>query len=156
MSSRVSQQTSQELSHELLKTIQDISRLFSHCAQLPNKEQRATYLQFRTLELIHSQPLLSIGEVATSIHISKSSATQLVERLVQLEFVEKVMDKDDKRSVRLQLTELGKKERAQLATTIHKHCMFSLSHLSNSDLSQLLRINKKLLGRLRQSVLNLG
>ena len=135
---------------ELLRTIQDISRVMSNCTRATEEDQKATYLQLQALDLLAKRSLLPVGSIGAELRLSKSSATQLVERLVSAGFVNKLPDSEDKRSVLLELTAAGAKEREILSQKIHKHCSLLFEGLTSTDLQVLLRIHKKILAHLGQ------
>lgn len=135
---------------ELLRTIQDISRVMANCTKATEEDQKATYLQFQALDLLAKKSLLPVGFIGAELHLSKSSATQLVERLVSAGFVNKLPDSEDGRSVLLELTAAGTKEREILSQKIQKHCSLLFEGLSSTDLQALIRIHKKILAHLGQ------
>ena len=142
----------QDQTKELIKTIQETTRLFSQYTRTSVTDQHATHLQFQALDLIKRLPDSSLSTVASELRLSKSSATQLIERLVTAGFVSREQDNDDKRVIKLSLTTSGSKERDILAKKLHSHCSLLLNQIPQEDLEQLLIIHKKLLKHLRSIV----
>ena len=70
---------------------------------------RITPSQWSVLMFIEHKKTASVKEVASTIRISSSAATQLIEGLVKNGFVTKTADKNDKRSSHLALTKSTQK-----------------------------------------------
>lgn len=137
---------------ELITTFHETSRLFTSFAAHTVDEKRATMLQFKALDLIKNSSDLSNSDIAKQLRLSKSSVTQLVERLVQAKLVTRKKSTRDKRVILLALTAAGKRERDQLAMQLYNNCSLLLNYLSKEDVQQLLAIHKKLLAHLRVAV----
>ncbi|PGZ90728.1 MarR family transcriptional regulator [Bacillus sp. AFS029533] len=77
---------------------------------LKNKQSELTHLQSHILEeLFQTVDGISITELAQNISISKQQMTPLIKKLEDKEYVSKIQDPNDKRSVKIILTEKGKK-----------------------------------------------
>ncbi|MFD4703276.1 MarR family winged helix-turn-helix transcriptional regulator [Gottfriedia sp. NPDC058432] len=76
---------------------------------LKNKQSELTHLQSHILEeLFQTVDGISITELAQNISISKQQMTPLIMKLEEKEYVSKIQDLNDKRSVKIILTEKGK------------------------------------------------
>ncbi|XRG77563.1 MarR family transcriptional regulator [Rossellomorea sp. GAMAL-10_SWC] len=74
------------------------------------KQSELTHLQSHILEeLFQTVDGISITELAQNISISKQQMTPLIMKLEEKEYVSKIQDPNDKRSVKIILTEKGKK-----------------------------------------------
>jgi len=77
---------------------------------LKNKQSELTHLQNHLLEeLFQSAEGISLTELAQNISISKQQMTPLIMKLEEKDYVSKIQDLNDKRSVIILLTEKGKK-----------------------------------------------
>ncbi|PGS56325.1 MarR family winged helix-turn-helix transcriptional regulator [Bacillus sp. AFS041924] len=77
---------------------------------LKNKQTELTHLQSHILEeLFQTSEGISLTELAQNISISKQQMTPLIMKLEEKEYVSKIQDANDKRSVKIILTEKGKK-----------------------------------------------
>ncbi|PEJ57563.1 MULTISPECIES: MarR family winged helix-turn-helix transcriptional regulator [unclassified Bacillus (in: firmicutes)] len=77
---------------------------------LKNKQSELTHLQSHILEELFQTPDgISLTELAQNISISKQQMTPLIMKLEEKEYVSKIQDANDKRSVKIVLTEKGKK-----------------------------------------------
>jgi len=119
-----------------------MKRYFQH--NYMNIVEGLTTLQIETLMHINNHPKISMREIGEHLKVSMSSATQLVERLVGNQLVIRLLDESDRRIIRLDLSEIGKKEIA------HKHdCMKNkikelYSVLTDAEIKEHLIIMKKL------------
>ena len=69
--------------------------------------------QMECLRLIENLNSPTMSALATRLQLSRSSVTAVVDALVARGMVQRVQDADDRRYVRVQLTEDGKNERAR-------------------------------------------
>lgn len=94
---------------------QDFVRLlplvYNKLASSPKKASSLTHLQIHILEeMMHAREGISVTHLAQRIRISKQQLTPLIHKLEEHEFVSKSQNLEDKRSVKLMLTEKGTTE----------------------------------------------
>ncbi len=90
----------------------------------------------------------TMGDIAEELNITLPSATSLVERLVKGEYVERVQDPQDKRVVKIVLTEKGKAIlKKGLEDKIEK-TRFMLSKLTEEERLTMLSLLQKILSSL--------
>lgn len=70
--------------------------------------QKLTMIQYYYLEAVHKLHHPTYSDLARRFNVSKPSVTNIVNRLIQEGFVEKIQSGSDKRVFHLHLTELGK------------------------------------------------
>lgn len=126
---------------QFFATLQQFFKLMSQHTQESAVERAATILQASALDFIIENPNAIVSDLIAPLHISKSSATQLVERLVKAGFVERVHDTEDRRIVRLCITESGKKEATLLKQKLMEKMQKIFSKLPAEDLRELTRIH---------------
>jgi DNA-binding MarR family transcriptional regulator len=138
---------------QLVDTMMQLGKLMSRQQQDCHKERVATMLQFSVLRLLKDRSDVKIGDVSGSLKISKSSATQLIERLAKAGFVKKIRATNDRRVIHLAITQRGEKElfnlREQKITKMSKF----LSKIPDKDITDLIRINKNLINALKKGIL---
>ena len=71
--------------------------------------QQCTMLEFETLKYVKDTGKPHMREVAKNFHVTPPAATLLIESLVKERLLARVLDPDDRRSVRVSLTPKGKK-----------------------------------------------
>jgi len=80
-------------------------------AQMKESMEEVTGSQLEALVLLHQSPSgLSMHELAEAQSITPSSATQLVDRLVKMELVERLREDEDRRLVRVHLSESARRK----------------------------------------------
>ncbi len=79
-----------------------------------------------------------IGQVAEMLHISPPTASQLVERLVQAGYVERIEDATDRRYVEARLTAQGLEQMKRMQRGRRDHLSRLLSQLNADELGKLL------------------
>lgn len=77
-------------------------------ASVLDVEDRASLPQLRVLTLIQNRGSLTLGDVAAALGVHPSNATRMCDRLVAAGFVDRQDDPDDRRQLRLTLTEDGR------------------------------------------------
>lgn len=93
--------------------------------------------------LIHSKNA-SVSEIAKDLSISKSNMTPIIDKLIKEGFVERFPDPDDRRVIRVAITEKGHEFSIEQRKFAKKNLREKLSSLSSEDLSQIENITKNL------------
>ncbi len=102
------------------------------------KPSDLTHLQFHILEeLFQTQDGVSMTQLAQSISISKQQLTPLIRKLEEREYVKKVKDTSDRRSVRLMLTDKGKCTVRKRWEEFHRVFCERISQLNEDELLDL-------------------
>lgn len=118
--------------------------------KLGTQKSSGTKLQFSALNFLHGQTDKTIGDLGQFLQLSKSSSTQLSERLVKLGFIKRFSDKKDRRVIHLVLTKIGEKELRILKSKILKKMGEIFAEISRTDLEKLIKINTKLVKALEK------
>lgn len=136
---------------------QDIEEFFNTMIQFrkamadlhpEGEDKHSTMLQFSALNFIQENPNIPVSEAGKLLHLSKSSSTQLIIRLVKNDYVKRIQDKKDKRITHLLLSDSGKNELLSMKEKLLLKFEKVLSHLPEHDFKELLRIQKTLLVKL--------
>ena len=135
---------------QLFNTMMQFVKFMSHYSQESHEERLATMLQFSALSFLKDQPNGTVGELAKFMQLSKSSATQLIERLVNAELVERIHDQEDRRIIRLFITPKGKEEFITLRKNIMEKMNKFVSKIPAKDISELIRIHTNLIETLKK------
>ena len=135
---------------QLFSTMMQLGKLISQHAQESHEERTATMLQFSALHFLIENPEGTVSEVGEFLKLSKSSATQLIERLVKAAFVKRVEDAQDRRITRLHITEAGKTQANILKEKIMQKMGKIFSKIAKEDIKELIRIHNKLIDALKK------
>ncbi len=133
----------------LFNTMMQFGKLITQRTHESHEERIATILQLSALNFLKTQPNATVGDLAHSLQLSKSSATQLVERLVRTCLVGRQHDKKDRRIVRLVLTGRGQKHILVLKKQILEKLSKIFSKVPKEDIKKLIRIYTDLIKRLK-------
>jgi len=130
---------------QFFSTMMQFGKLMSRYIKETQEEKAATMLQLTALQLLIEQPNGTVSDLADFLSLSKSSTTQLVERLVGANLVERIDDKEDRRIIRLVITETGKKEFITLKKKLMEKMQKIFSKVPAKDLRELVRIYTNLI-----------
>jgi len=96
-----------------------------------------TVPQLRALSMVAEQPGSTMGGLARSLGIRINAATGLADRLVHQGLLEREADPDDRRLVRLRLTESGRRAREACRRERRRRVKEALRHLSAAEREQI-------------------
>lgn len=103
--------------------------------------------QIELLYFISISGSISLKELSEKLCITSGAITQLVNGLVDLDFLERIPDEDDRRMVTLKFTENGLKRFVEFKTEHLARMSYLLSDLTDHELDLLIRIQKKIISR---------
>lgn len=72
------------------------------------------------LQFIHAHGEVIATQIADSMHLSQSTVTTLLDRLEERHWVVRTRQQDDRRRVRVSLTDLGKQQLASTPASLHQ------------------------------------
>ena len=100
---------------------------------------------FRTLVVLsHNKTPPTMGELSGELGIPLSSATRIVDGLVNANLLERINDPLDRRVVRIQMSEYGKQFSQTATDHIKQHITHLLENFSTAEQEQLLQLVTKL------------
>ncbi len=135
---------------QLFNTIMQLRKLVFQKAYSSHKERVATMLQLSALNFLKEQSGVTVGDLAQFLQLSKSSATQLTERLVKVRLVKRISDKRDRRCIHLTVTQKGEAELMALKKKVMEKMNRFLSKLPEEDIKELIRIHTNLIEDLKK------
>jgi len=142
-------------SEGILETYLEINRAIRNLVKSDAERLGITVVQLMTLYKLASHPNISLGELAEKLRLTNSTVSGVIERLVKMEFVQRVVPCENRRAVSICLTEKGEKLLEQLYTfnsTLKK--LDDVFNLPKEDLAHLLRLQKLVLNNLLQEECN--
>jgi DNA-binding MarR family transcriptional regulator len=99
----------------------------------------------RILEiLMRSEAPPTMGELSAELGLPLSSATRMADALVRAKFAERRADANDRRVVRLCMTQSGGQFIDMTMLHVKRHVVQLLKHFSSEEQAQLLRLMNKL------------
>jgi DNA-binding MarR family transcriptional regulator len=136
---------------QLFATMGQIMKLVESQSAAIHDDKRATIMQFSALKFIKLHPNSTVSELAAQLQVSKSSATQLIERLESARLLQRHFDTQDRRIVRLLITAAGEEKFQELKKIFFAKLTGVFAHIPETDLQELVRIQTDLVESLRQS-----
>lgn len=109
-----------------------------------------TGVQLRTLYTISINPDIGLGDLAEKLHLTNSTVSGVIDRLVHNGLVERVVPPENRRSISIHLTEKGKGLLDQLFSTdsIFGKKMEDVMNLPKEEIAHLLRLHNLVLSKL--------
>lgn len=104
---------------------------------LAGLEDEVTLPQFRVLVVLATQGTQRAADLASTLQVSPSTASRMVERLVRKGLVRRGRTKGDRRSVQLQLTDTGRQVVAEVGERRRAEIETILGHLPQEEWSRL-------------------
>jgi MarR family transcriptional regulator, organic hydroperoxide resistance regulator len=98
-----------------------------------------TYNQYKTLLTVADRGEGTLGDLARELNVTMSSASQMVERLVGQGLIDRRQDADNRRQVRIRLTERGEELIAELRQGILAEYHKLLARLPDEEQEDLVR-----------------
>lgn len=134
----------------LFSTMMQLRKLMAQRAEESHEQRAATMLQFSALHFLIDNKKGTVKELAQFLNLSKSSATQLVERLAKADYVIRMEDAEDRRITRLNITQSGKEKAEELKEKIKLKMSKIFSKIEKKDIQELIRIQTQLIDILKK------
>lgn len=111
-----------------------------------------TVQQMGILNTIYAIPNITLKEISERLSVPKSTVSVNVDELVNLEFIERKQSDEDRREIKLKVTNQGQEasKKSIENSTSYKAMELALQQLQEDDVQTLLRIHKELLISLQQ------
>ncbi len=128
-----------------------IIRVMGRIRSMVHEGMDLSYNQFKMLLAIHDKGACSLNALAGELKIAMSSASEMVDKLVNLGFVGRTVDSESRRRVIIFATEQGRQLIGELGKGIVENYRVFLNRLSRDDQERLvdaLEVLVKILGKL--------
>lgn len=127
---------------ELIELVFTMNRLTKE--GMEHEKGSPSYIQLQALSFILRQKNPIMKDVAEYLDITPPSATFLVNSLIKLDLVKRIYDSEDKRIIRLSISNKGKKELQAGFAKSKQHLHKKLSFLSAKECQSFILILKKI------------
>ena len=135
-----------EFARELTNTFGDILR-FTHITFTHKPDPliggTITLQQYIVLDILNCHAILKMKDIAKALRVSLPAVTGLINRLVKLKFVKRVYNKDDRRVIFIEITDLGKKTVKEVDKSRRRMVEKIYGNLSDSERKTYLKIIRK-------------
>jgi DNA-binding MarR family transcriptional regulator len=105
-----------------------------------------SHVQFRAVSLLYRKGSLSMSELAQEMHISKQQLTPLVYKLINNGLLIRKTDENDRRIVRIEITETGRSKVEEILPEIKMALMEKLKTIPKAELDELEQMLKRIHG----------
>lgn len=138
---------------EVYQLIRAINKTTAKLTQKNAENLGLTLQQLAILNTLFTTPKLTQHDLAEQLISSKSTISVSVDKLVKMGLVERNPSEEDRREVRLHLTEEGKElsKKSSKNALFYKAMLSALEKMPDDDIKALLRIQKDLLYHLKES-----
>jgi MarR family transcriptional regulator, organic hydroperoxide resistance regulator len=127
-------------SQKIMEALFKITRLLRNRLPCEIKPAKISILQLHALIFIKKQQPISMHEIADMFQITKPTATSLLSKLIKLELVKREYDKEDRRVIRISLSEKGQKMFSKIMSKTLEKLQKVLKEISKEDKGNLVRI----------------
>lgn len=124
-----------------------LSRIEAESTDLANLAASITPHQRQAVMVLARLGPRSMGELARDLLISASSATELVDRLVDRGWVEREADPGDRRSVVIRLTERASEPAAEVDRMLLEEVAKLLAPLGDAEMAELVQLLRPLVAQ---------
>lgn len=135
---------------ELVEMLFKISRLMKEKMSYTNNIVHLSILQIQALFFLNKNKKASMSDIAEYFHIELSSATSLLNKLYDQDFVKRLEDEKDRRLVIITLTSKGKELLERAMHERREKIEIILSYLSDKEKTDLLQILKTLSNKIQK------
>jgi DNA-binding MarR family transcriptional regulator len=108
-------------------------------------------LFYRSCSSIYPEGSITMGEFGSGLSVPLSTATRIADWLVENRYIERLSDPDDRRVVRISLTNMGKQVFKTIDEYIRQRLQQILSNLTDEEKVTLLTLIGKVLFGLKEA-----
>jgi MarR family transcriptional regulator, organic hydroperoxide resistance regulator len=142
--------TKSKIIEEFFSTLMKSERFFERIVGLSQNDKAATFLQGHAFTFLRVHPKSTVGDLADELNMSSSSAAQFTERLVSDNLIVRENDENDRRIVKLSLTEKGIELDDKMKASCLKKVNEIFKDITEEEFKELLRLHAKLLKTLKK------
>lgn len=117
------------------------------------KQYELSNAEFELFFALHcSEELPSSKDLAASMRLSPGAISQLVDKLVDTGYVQRLPDENDRRIIRLSLTATGKRIAKEIQQNKQVFLSHVLSELNQEELAAMISAHHKIIDKLQKEV----
>jgi DNA-binding MarR family transcriptional regulator len=94
-------------------------------------------LHFEIMRVLKEEGTLHVAKIGDKLRIAKAQMTHLIDKLVELDFVKREMDSNDRRTINITITEKGSKVLEEQANLVINAVRDNMSSLTGKELEAL-------------------
>lgn len=136
------------LSKELSQIQESLQGMHPHREHQPNTNYELFY---RACSSIYPKGSVTMGEFSNALSVPLSTATRIADWLVENGYIQRLPDSDDRRVVRVALTDSGKELFRTIDRYIRRRILQILSNLTDEERIILLSLVSKVVSGLKEA-----
>jgi len=141
----------EELLNDFFNTSDKLRNLMQQLSPGKERFKMATRLQIRTMKYLFINPETTVGDLAKELVMSSGAIAQLLDRLEGYGWIKRDNDPEDRRVIRLSLTQEGRKQIKEIGRLFIKEKIQSfLSLIREEDLKTLVEIQKRIIKNIEE------
>ncbi|MGV3465557.1 MAG: MarR family winged helix-turn-helix transcriptional regulator [Heyndrickxia sp.] len=137
--------------NDILESFSEVNKAIYKLEKLEADKHGITVVQLKTIYHISRNPNIGLSELAEKLRLTNSTVSGVVDRLVQHNFVERVVPPSDRRAISLLLSKKGE----ELLETIFASENTTMTRLNGlleipeEEIQQLFRLHQLVLSKLK-------
>jgi DNA-binding MarR family transcriptional regulator len=136
--------TQQEKLIEISKLYDDIrEKFYQVIRKRPMKSEQVTTSQWKALILLSTKESFKMKDITEDLNIASSSATELIDRLIREQLVERDREAGDRRVVTVKLTDKGRSMIDEFKEIKRKFWTTLAEGLSEEEIEEFLKFSQK-------------
>jgi DNA-binding MarR family transcriptional regulator len=139
---------------ELIENMIELKRVLRAYLPLETSVSELTAMQLETLIFLSKNHNSQMHEIAEHFHITKPSATSMLNTLSNAKLVKRIKNDTDRRAVHIQLTSYGSKLLDKSLKERRTKIQTLLDNLESNDKKELLRIINNLVVQIKKTYEN--
>jgi len=135
--------------------LKEMAQIQGNLFKISSRDQKPNFnyeLFYRVCSTIYPKGNVTMGEFSSALSIPLSSATRIADWLVDHGYVQRIPDADDRRVVRITLTDVGKELFQAIDQYIRERVYQIMSGLTAQEITTLLNLVSKVKSGLKESV----
>ena len=124
-----------EIYHNIIRMMVYLHRDYDPAKAWTGMSREPSFPQFKTLMTLRHLGPCTLKDLASALGISPASASEMVERLVELKLIDRQQDPRDRRKIQIGLTRMAVKGVSRQESMIHKRVQ-QLMHRMGSETTQ--------------------
>ncbi len=135
----------------IMNSLRELNQSFFQATRKDAESFGVTRTQLMAMKIVKQNPTISLGELSDRMHSSPSTASGIVDRLVQAGWIARDRPQQDRRSVVLKLTPEGERLLELTSERIMNRLSPLMQQLPEEDIQHLLRIHGQIVNMLQQA-----
>lgn len=144
-----------EICLKVILDIRKLSRFLDKYSKYLNTNYYITLPQLLCMYELGRNENLKISDLTRLVNLNNSAVTGILDRMESKDWVTRIRKGNDRRTVYLEITELGKNQLEDILSKIGEDCFFDIAALSSGELNDLDNSLKMIMNSLDKEIKNI-